>query len=171
MAADPPVSKSTKGLIPTRRAGVPKGKDILAGLTFIAFGGAFAVLATEYEVGTPVRMGPGYFPLVLGGTLAFLGILIVVKGVISGEAEAIGAIPWRAIALIVGAILFFGLTLRGLGLIPSTFITALLSSVASRRASVVGVVLVSVGLTALCVLVFAMALSLRLPLVGPWIGA
>ena len=146
-------------------------KDILAGLIFVAIGVAFAVIATAYEVGTPVRMGPGYFPLVLGGTLALLGGLIVVKGVINGEAEAIGAIPWRAIALIVGAILFFGLTVRGLGLIPSTFITALLSSLASRRASVVGVVLVSVGLTALCVLVFAVGLSLRLPLLGPWIGA
>jgi putative tricarboxylic transport membrane protein len=144
-------------------------KDILAGLAFVAFGLAFAVSATAYEIGTTVRMGPGYFPLVLGGLLVLLGGLIVAKGFIAGEEGTIGTIPWRALALIVGAVLLFGLTVRGLGLVPSTFVTALLSAFASRRAGVVAAVLITFGLTVLCVLVFVVVLSLRLPLVGTWI--
>ena len=48
-------------------------KDVLAGLTFIGFGLAFAAGATAYDIGDPVRMGPGFFPLVVGGLLAILG--------------------------------------------------------------------------------------------------
>jgi hypothetical protein len=144
-------------------------KDILAGLAFVAFGLAFAVSATAYEIGTTVRMGPGYFPVVLGGLLVLLGGVIVAKGFLDGEGGAIGAISWRALVLIVGAVLFFGLTVRGLGLVPSIFVAALLSAFASRRTGVVAAFLIAVGLTGLCVLVFVVALSLRLPLVGPWI--
>lgn len=146
-------------------------RDVLAGLTFVAFGVAFALVAASYEVGTALRMGPGYFPLVLGGLLALLGVLIIVKGLLAGEGGSIGAIPWRGLVLILAAVLFFGLTVRGLGLMPSTFVTALMSAFASRRTGVVAALLIAVGLTLLCVLVFVVALSLRLPLVGPWLGA
>jgi hypothetical protein len=143
-------------------------KDILAGLTFVGFGLAFALMATSYEIGTPLRMGPGYFPVVLGALLVLLGGVIVAKGFLDGEAGEIGAIPWRALALVLGAVLFFGLTVRGLGLVPTTLVTALMSAFASRRTGLVAALLISVGLTALCVLVFVVGLRLRLPLVGPW---
>jgi hypothetical protein len=144
-------------------------KDILAGLVFIVFGLAFAVMATSYEIGSTLRMGPGYFPFVLGCLLAVLGGVIATKGFLAGEGEAIGAIPWRAVGLIVGAVLFFGLTVRGLGLVPSVFVAALVSGYASRRTSLLVGLLVTVGLTILCILVFVVALRLRLPLLGPWI--
>lgn len=144
-------------------------KDILAGSVFVAFGLAFAVGATSYEIGTTLRMGPGYFPLVLGGLLVLLGVAIVGKGVIAGDGGAIGAIPWKAALLIAGAVLFFGLTVRGLGLVPSLFGAALLSAFAGQRPSPVVALLVAVGLTVLSVLIFVVALGLRLPLLGPWI--
>ena len=144
-------------------------KDILAGLVFVAFGLMFAVVATTYEVGSPLRMGPGYFPLVLGCLLVLLGGVIAVKGFLAGEGEAIGAVPWRAVGLIIAAVVFFGLTVRGLGLIPSVFVTALMSGFASRRTTVVVGLATTVGLTILCILVFVVALRLRLPLLGPWI--
>lgn len=143
--------------------------DILAGLIFVGFGAAFAVLSIGYGIGTTVRMGPGYFPFFLGGALVLLGALIVGRGILAGEEGAVGIIPWRAAALILGAIVLFGLTVRGLGLIPSTFVTALMSAFASRRAGVLPVLAIAIGLTVLCVLVFVVALSLRLPLVGTWI--
>lgn len=144
-------------------------KDILAGLVFVAFGLVFAVVATSYEIGSPLRMGPGFFPFVLGCLLVLLGGVIAVKGLLVGDGEAIGAIPWRAVGLIIAAVLFFGLTVRGLGLVPSVFVTALVSSYSSRRTSLVIGLLVTVGLTLLCILVFVVALRLRLPLLGPWI--
>jgi Tripartite tricarboxylate transporter TctB family len=150
--------------------------DIVAGLIFVAFGLAFAITSLRYEIGTPLRMGPGYFPLALGGILVFLGLLIVVKGVgkrfiASSDADGRpGSVPWRALFLIVVAVLFFGLTVRGLGLVPATAVTALLTALASYRTSVLAALAVAAGLTVLCVLVFVLALQLRLPLVGPWLS-
>jgi hypothetical protein len=144
-------------------------KDVLAGFAFIAFGLAFAVGATSYEIGTALRMGPGYFPLVLGGLLVLLGVLIIVKGLIAGEGDEIGPVPWKAAALITGALVFFGATIRDLGVVPSVFLTALLAGLSGHRPGVVAPVVIAVGLTVTCVIVFIVALQLRLPLVGPWI--
>jgi hypothetical protein len=146
--------------------------DILAGLFFVAFGLAFAITSLSYELGTPLRMGPGYFPLVLGGILVFLGLLIAGKGFLSGAGaeERFGSIPWRALLLMVLALLFFGLTVRGLGLVPATAVTAMLTALASYRTSVLAAVATAAGLTVLCVLIFVLALQLRLPLFGPWLS-
>ena len=145
--------------------------DILAGLIFVAFGLAFAITSLSYELGTPLRMGPGYFPLALGGILVLLGLLIMGKGLISGSGaeERLGSVPWRALFLIVLAVLFFGLTVRGLGLVPATAVTALLTALASYRTGILAAVAIAAGLTVLCVLVFLVALQLRLPMFGPWL--
>ena len=144
-------------------------RDLLAGGIFVAFGLAFAGMSLTYEVGTPVRMGPGYFPLLLGGILALLGLLVMVKGFVAGQGEAIGAVPWKAAGLLVVAIIFFGVTVRGLGLVPSLFATALLAAFAGHSTRVLPALVIAAGLTVMCVLIFVMALQLRLPLIGPWI--
>jgi Tripartite tricarboxylate transporter TctB family len=144
-------------------------KDVLAGLTFVGFGLAFALGALAYEVGDPVRMGPGFFPLIVGVLLAILGVLIAVTRSSDPDDATITAPPWRAAGLILGAIVIFGLTVRGLGLIPSIFVTALLASLASRETTVPMALLLAVGLTLVSVAIFVIALSVRVPLVGPWI--
>jgi hypothetical protein len=145
--------------------------DLLAGLIFVAFGLAFAATSLSYELGTPLRMGPGYFPLVLGGILVVLGVLIVGKGLVAGAGEEgrLGSIPWRALVLIVLALLFFGLTVRGLGVVPATAVTVLLTALASHRTGILAAVAIAAGLTVLCVLIFVLALQLRLPVFGPWL--
>ena len=144
-------------------------KDLLAGLVFIGFGLAFSIGATTYEIGTALRMGPGYFPLVLGGLLVLLGIVIIAKGFVAGEGADIGRVPWRAAVMILGALLFFGATVRGLGIVPSVFVTTLIAGLAGRRTGVVPPVVIAVGLTVASVLIFVVALQLPLPLFGPWI--
>jgi hypothetical protein len=145
--------------------------DLLAGLIFVAFGLAFAATSLTYDLGTPLRMGPGYFPLVLGGILVLLGLLIVGKGLVAGAGEEgrLGAVPWRALVLIVVAVLFFGMTVRGLGVVPATAVTALLTALASYRTGILAAVAIAAGLTVLSVLIFVVALQLRLPLFGPWL--
>ncbi len=145
-------------------------KDLLAGAVFTGFGLAFAVTSTTYEIGTPLRMGPGFFPLVLGGVLVVLGISIAVKGLVAGEGGDVGTVPWRAIVLLVSAILFFGFTVRDLGLVPSLFVSVVLAALAGRGVRVVPAVVIATSLTALSVLIFVVALQLRLPLLGPWLG-
>jgi hypothetical protein len=144
-------------------------KDVLAGGTFIALGVAFAAGSLTYDIGTPVRMGPGYVPLVLGVVLAGLGVLVVVKGFIAGEGDSLGDVDWRAMALITAALVFFGLTVRGLGVVGALFGASLLAALARSQTSVREALVIAVGLTALSVVIFIVALQLRLPLVGTWI--
>lgn len=144
-------------------------RDILAGGIFIAFGLAFALGALAYNIGTPLRMGPGYVPLVLGGLLAALGAGVIIKGFIAGEGEAIGRVEWRGVLLIMAAVLFFGMTIRGLGVIGALFGASLLAALARSRTSWREALVIAIGLTALSVVIFIFGLQLRLPLVGPWI--
>lgn len=145
-------------------------KDLLAGAVFAGFGLAFAITSTTYDIGTPLRMGPGFFPLVLGGILVVLGVSIAVKGLVAGEGGDVGPVPWRALVLLVAAILFFGFTVRDLGLAPALFVSVLLAALAGRGVRIVPAVVIAASLTALSVLIFVVLLQLRLPLVGPWLG-
>jgi hypothetical protein len=144
-------------------------KDLGAGAVFIGFGLAFAVTASSYEVGSGLRMGPGYFPLVLGCLLVLLGIAIAAKGFLAPETGEFGPVPWRAAVLLVAAILFFGFTVRGLGIVPALLVSVLLATLAARGIRVLPALVITVSLTALSVLIFIVALQLPLRLFGPWI--
>lgn len=144
-------------------------KDILAGGIFVLLGLAFALGALTYDLGTPLRMGPGYVPLALGGLLAGLGVLVIVKGFVAGEGDNIGQVEWRALILIMAAMLFFGVTVRGLGVVGALFGTSLLAALARSSTKLWEALVIAVALTALSVFIFIFALQLRLPLVGPWL--
>lgn len=145
-------------------------KDLGAGAVFIAFGLAFATTARTYEVGSALRMGPGFFPLVLGGLLVVLGLCIAVKAFVAAEEGELGPVPWRAAALIVAAIVFFGVAVRGLGVGPTLFVTVLLAALAGRGARIVPALVIAASLTVLSVVIFLGALQLPLPLLGTWFG-
>ncbi|MFG1867201.1 tripartite tricarboxylate transporter TctB family protein [Micromonospora arborensis] len=151
-----------------RRRSLP---DVLAGGVFVLIGGAFVVGSLDYELGTPLRMGPGAFPLLVGGIVATLGLAIVGKGLVAGEVISFGSIPWRAVAVITLAILFFGFTVRRLGFVPTSAVTALLTTLASSRVRLLTAVAVTVGLTVASTLIFIVGLQLRIPLWGPWLGS
>ena len=145
-------------------------KDLLAGAVFVGFGLAFAVTSTTYEIGSPLRMGPGFFPLILGGILVVLGGLIAVTGYLAADGGEIGTIPWRALVLLLAAVLLFGFTVRDLGLVPALFLAVLLAAFAGRGVQPVQAVVIAVSLTVVSVLIFVYALQLRLALVGPLLG-
>jgi hypothetical protein len=144
--------------------------DVIAGGIFVLIGGAFVVGSLGYALGTPLRMGPGAFPLLMGAIVAVLGLAIVIKGLIAGEVVSFGPVPWRAVALIVLAVLFFGFTVRGLGFVPTSAVTALLTTLASARVRLLTAVAVTAALTVASTLIFVVGLQLRIPLWGPWLG-
>ena len=149
---------------------MPKAqKDVIAGVIFAAFGLAFAVPSLRYDLGTALRMGPGYFPLVLGGVLVLLGAGIVAQGIFSGDREPLGPVPWRGLIHLTLAVLFFGFTVRRLGLAPALFGAVLLAAFSSKRTTALMAVAMAVGLTALCGLIFVQLLGLPVPLLGPWL--
>jgi hypothetical protein len=105
-------------------------KDFFAGLMFTVTGAAFGIGATTYTVGEGARMGPGYFPLVLGVLLAALGIFVLGESLVvaSEDGEKIGAWAWRPLGFIIGANVLFGVLLGGLpriGIPPMGLIVAI----------------------------------------------
>lgn len=91
-------------------------KDFLSGLLFTIVGIAFAVGATNFDVGSAARMGPGYFPLLLGIALALLGLIVTVqsmRGPRLPDGGAVGAIAWRQLIFILCGNLVFGALLVG----------------------------------------------------------
>jgi hypothetical protein len=145
-------------------------KDLSAGLLFIAIAALFALGTRELDLGTPLRLGPGAFPLLLAGALGLLGLIIVVQAFRNPKTHEM-VIPWRGILLIVAAPVLFGLSVRGLGLVGSIALIVIVSAFASRRMSAKLAVLLTIGLTVFCVLVFSVGLGLPLRLVGPWLGS
>jgi hypothetical protein len=149
-----------------------RNKDLLVGAIFVAIGLFFALGAAQYPLGTASRMGPGYMPLLLGSALVLLGIVVAVAGRNSEadtqEAEA-RPIPWKAMALVGGAVVLFGLGIRGLGFVPVVFIAAFAASQASRLNSVVFSLLLAATLTAICTAIFIFGLGITVPMVGAWL--
>ncbi|KKB07960.1 tripartite tricarboxylate transporter TctB family protein [Devosia chinhatensis] len=144
--------------------------DLASGAMFVAFGTYFAFEALKYEFGTPFRMGPGFMPVLLGGILVALGIAVAAKGIGKPDEGAPPAWPWRGIALVLGTILFFAATIRGLGFIPVVAITALVTAISSRRNTLLSALVIALGLTVLCYLIFVVGLGMLVPLFGPWLS-
>jgi hypothetical protein len=91
-------------------------KDFFAGLMFCVVGAGFAFGASTYTVGNGARMGPGYFPLVLGVLLAILGGFIVFEALVveTEDGDKIGSWAWKPLGFIIGSNVLFGILLAGL---------------------------------------------------------
>jgi hypothetical protein len=144
-------------------------KDFFAGLLFIAIAAVFAHGVLELQIGTAFRMGPGYFPLMLVGLLAALGLVILFRGVWA-EGEPIGVVAWRGLINIVLPVVFFGVTIRGLGFVVSLALTVFFTTLASGHFKLwVGLMNTAV-LVLFGWLIFIWGLGLPISLLGPWVG-
>lgn len=143
--------------------------DLASGAIFVAFGAYFALEAMRYEFGTPFRMGPGFMPIVLGGILVALGVAVAAKGLGRPDEDAPAPWPWRGIVLVLGTIIFFAATLRGLGFLPVVLISGFATAISSTRNTLLSALVVSVGLCILCTLIFVVGLGLIVPWIGPWL--
>jgi len=148
-------------------------RDFFSGLMFMGVGGGFAWGASSYAIGTGARMGPGYFPLVLGVLLALLGAAIALKAltVETFDGERIGAIAWRPLFFIIMANLVFGACIGGLpavglpklGLIPGIFALTFIASNAGTEFKLKEVLVLSVLLSVLSYVAFIVLLKLQFP--------
>ncbi len=143
--------------------------DASAGILFILVGLVFAIQSLGMEIGTSLRMGPGYFPLVLAALLVLLGGIIVISA-FKSVAEEMSAHAWRGMLFILPAPIFFGLTVRGLGFVPSIFITTLIAALASLKMKAGPALLLAAAVTVFCTLVFSYALGLPFRRFGPWLS-
>lgn len=140
-------------------------QDIVGGVAMAALGTFVALYARQYDFGTLARMGPGFFPTVLGWVLAVLGVAIALPAWFrSGHAPKV---EWRTGAIVLGSVVLFAVLLKTVGLIVATALSVLLSSMADREITWKGRILVSVGVTVVTVLIFITGLGMILPL-GWW---
>jgi putative tricarboxylic transport membrane protein len=148
---------------------VPNPRDFWSGVIFGGTGLAAVVLGRDYSMGTATKMGPGYFPTVLGVLLALIGLVLVVRAFLT-RGEPIRGIAIRALVLVLGATIVFGLLLRGAGMVIALVVLVLVSAAASRLVLWRPAVVLAVGLAAFSTLVFAKLLGLPIPVVGRWFG-
>ncbi|MEZ2133010.1 MULTISPECIES: tripartite tricarboxylate transporter TctB family protein [unclassified Sinorhizobium] len=142
--------------------------NAICGALFVATGLFFAIQSLGLDLGTTLRMGPGYFPLLLSGVLVLLGAIILVQAV-RVEGEPIEPFAWRGMLFILPAPVFFGLTVRGLGFAPALFVTAFIACFASRRMNVIYAIILSLLLTVFSIAVFSYGLGLPFERFGPWV--
>jgi len=140
-------------------------KDFWAGLFLIAIGGVAVFIARDYPFGTALRMGPGYFPNVLGGLLVVFGLYVLATGLRSGE-RIEGAWSIRALVIVPLSLVLFGALIDRAGFIPAMLVLIFGSATASTEFRFVEVLLFSIFLTALCAIVFVWALGLPYPLLA-----
>jgi hypothetical protein len=145
-------------------------RDIGAGMLFVLAGGFFCFYALTYlRLGTAFRMGPGFFPVLVGVLLLGLGIATLVRGLISAPMPLAGGVSWRAVALITLAPVVFGLALPRLGFVAAIAFAAALSAFASARMNLRMAAAATFALTVFSALVFTWGLGLPLRLFGPWL--
>lgn len=145
-------------------------RDFWAGVMFAVFGLLFIVLSQQYPIGTSAKMGPGYFPTVLGGLMTLLGVFIGAGG-LSGKAAAlhVARFDWKIILLILVAVALFAVMLPRLGMVVSVISLVLLSSVASHEFRLRDTLLSIVVLLAIAYGVFVWGLELQFPVLPPFL--
>lgn len=148
-------------------------KDFFAGLMFMVMGIAFAWGATNYTIGEGARMGPGYFPLMLGILLAGIGMAVVFEALVveTEDGEKIGAFAWKPLAFIIGANVIFGIMLGGIapiglppmGLIVGIYALVFVASLAGDEFKAKEVAILATALAVLSYLAFIKLLNLQFP--------
>jgi drug/metabolite transporter (DMT)-like permease len=141
-------------------------KDFVSGIALITVGVIFTIGATNYNFGSSIRPGPGYFPFGLGIILAILGLIILFGAFTTKrqDGDPIGEIPWRALICIAGALAFFGYFLPRLGFLISFPIMIVITSAGSSEFTWKDALLNAFILTALSYAIFIYGLQLTIPL-------
>jgi hypothetical protein len=142
-----------------------ENKDFWSGAMLIAAGAATMIIARNYSFGTTLRMGPGYFPTVLGSILVLFGLYLLVAGLRDGE-KITGVWSLRAMIVLPLSFVLFGVLMTYAGFVPALLVLIFGSALASPQFKLVEVVLLSVLLTAASVALFVWGLGLPYPLIA-----
>ena len=148
-------------------------KDFFSGLMFIVVGAAFALGASSYSIGTGARMGPGYFPLVLGVLLAIIGIAVTFTSLVveTEDGDKVGKFAWKPLFFIISANLVFGACIGGLpmiglkplGLIVGIYLLTYIASHAGDEHKFKEVAVLATVLALLSYVAFIVLLKLQFP--------
>ncbi|SMH32897.1 tripartite tricarboxylate transporter TctB family protein [Mesorhizobium australicum] len=144
-------------------------QDVALGLFFAAIGIAAGAISLGYPIGSPSRMGPGFFPLIISVLLTTTGAATLLRARRDGS-PPIEAVNWRPVVVVPLMIVIFGLAIERLGLPLSVFMLVVCTAAASAMFEVswkaaAGAAVFSV----VCALLFVKLLGLPIPLAGSWL--
>jgi hypothetical protein len=137
-------------------------KDFYAGLLFIAFGVAAIVVGSDYALGTAARMGPGYFPRILGILLVSLGALLALRA-LRVPGPSMTRFSLRPTLVVLGSVVLFGLIVERVGLFASTVILIVAASTATREFRWKEAIASGIFFALLAIAVFVVGLKIQLP--------
>jgi putative tricarboxylic transport membrane protein len=152
-------------LTPLRR----NPRDFWASLIYIGFGLAAVIIARDYGMGTALRMGPGYFPTILGSLLMLIGVISLARSFLR-PGSPVGAFALKGLLLVVMSTLAAGFIIRGAGVAVTLPVLVVMSAYASVHFRWGSTLALAAGLTLFCVLVFLKGLGVPLPVLGSWFG-
>jgi hypothetical protein len=140
-------------------------KDFWAGILVIGVGLFFAGVGTQYQFGTAAKMGPGYFPTVLGVITALLGAVVSLKALSSkAKSDPIEKFDWFVLLFILGPVTLFGLLLQPMGLAFSILVLVCIASFASHEFNWKSALINAVVLIVISFGIFVYGLNLQFPL-------
>jgi hypothetical protein len=144
-------------------------RDIAAGALFLVAGLHFVIMSSlTLRMGTPLQMGPGYFPLVLGIILSLLGVAIVLVALRTAPTP-FSAVSWRGVALVTASIIYFSATIRGLGAVFGLGGAVLLAALSTEKNSLAQSLTIAAVFTAMAIIIFIYLLGIPIPVIGPWL--
>ena len=147
-----------------------RNKDVLTGLLFLVIAALFGYGAFILPMGTALRMGPGYFPLLLAGALALFGIATLIGGVINASPEtAVEPFFWSRVLIISIAGLIFAFGLDPLGFPLVLFLTVFVAATASRAFRLMPTIALAAGAALVSWILFAKILGLQFQTFGSWL--
>ncbi len=141
-------------------------QDFWAGVMFIAFGGAAIFFARSYAFGSAAKMGPGYFPSVLGGILIALGLITSMRGLVFAG-QPVGRFNWKPLLYVLGSIMLFAFALQSLGLVVAIFALIVVSALGGHEFKLKEVLGLALILAVGSVAIFNYGLQLQFP-IWPW---
>ncbi len=143
-------------------------KDFLSGVMFIAFGMVALYFGRNLQMGTTVRMGPGFVPHMLAYIMLALGGIIAVIAFLK-PGEITEAPKWKPITMVTIGIVCFALLFETTGLIPALIVLILISSLGGEEFKITEVLLNMVVLSILCIVVFKVGLQMNISVInGVW---
>lgn len=141
-------------------------KDITAGAFLVGIACLGLFLNQEYERGSAAQMGPGYMPMLVFSLLAILGLAVIAVGFRNGP-DPLEKWAWRELIVILAAMAAFGVFIERIGLALTVATVVVVSSLADRSHTVIGVICMTVALVVICWLVFILGLGLNVSFLPP----
>jgi hypothetical protein len=143
--------------------------DFWCGLLFIALGVGVMVLARNYRMGSAARMGPGYFPTMLGGLMAFLGATLTVPALLQ-DGERFPGMRLRPLLMVLLSIAVFGLALEYLGFVAAVAALVIVGGLADPELRPLESAALAVFMVVFSIGIFVLLLGMPMPLWPAWIG-